>query len=68
VRPYVFLAIGVIWLIGAIFFVYNASFGITWIGKHDPALARRLIVVALYVLFLGWIVPTLFGAWLLWKK
>ena len=67
-KPYVFLAIGAIWLFAVIFFAYNASFGITWMGKHDPALSRRLIAVAFYVLFLGWLVPTLFGAWFLWKK
>jgi hypothetical protein len=71
VRPYVFLAIGAIWLIAAMFAgisIHRGGFSIFWQGDHDPALALRLFLVVVYVLFLGWIAPVLFGSWLLWKK
>ncbi len=73
-RPYVFLAIGAIWLIVAIV-LYKTSFVIglfPGLGIHVPAVAIPLIRVLFRVmpplLFLGWVVPVLFGSWLLWKS
>jgi hypothetical protein len=67
VKAYLFLAVGAMWLIAAIF-LYRTSFGLVWLGEHDPALALRLASMVLPVLFLGWIAPVIFGAWLLWKR
>jgi hypothetical protein len=67
VKAYLLLGTGAIWLIAAIF-LYRVSFGFVWLGEHDPALALRLASMVLPVLFLGWIAPVLFGAWLPWKK
>ncbi|MGO9862892.1 MAG: hypothetical protein ACLPLR_04705 [Terriglobales bacterium] len=73
-RPYVFLAIGAIWLIAAILlyetdFVFGSFAGL---GIHVPAAAIPLIRVLFRVmpplLFLGWVAPVLLGSWLLWKK
>jgi hypothetical protein len=66
-KPYVFLAIGMIWLIGAIYF-YRGGFNIVWLGKHDPALVFALFRCMVPLLLLGWIAPLLFGSWLLWKS
>ena len=73
-KPYVFLALGVVWLIVAIV-LYKTSFafaGFKWQGGHAPAIAvslfRVLVRVMPHVIFLGWVAPILFGSWLLWKK
>ena len=69
-KPYVFLAIGTMWLIIAIVlyrtdFVF-AVFG--WRGNRDPTLTLSLFRVLLPVLFFGWVAPVLFGSWLLRRK
>jgi hypothetical protein len=76
VKPYVFLALGVVWLIVALV-LYKTSFGFglfgfKWQGGHPPAIAVSLFHILLrvmpHVIFLGWIAPVLFGLWLLWRK
>jgi hypothetical protein len=66
-RAYVFLAIGAMWLLAAVY-LHSRTIVITWERAHDPARAVRLFDVVLYVVFLGWIAPVSLGAWLLWKK
>jgi len=67
VTAYVLLACGAIWLITAMF-LYGKSFGIVWRGDHVPDVALWVFRWVLPVLFLGWIAPVSFGAWLLWRK
>ncbi len=69
-KPYVFLAIGTMWLIIAIV-LYRTDFGFTvfaWRGNRDPTLTLSLFRVLLPVLFFGWIALVLFGSWLLRRK
>jgi hypothetical protein len=67
ISAYVCLTWGAVWLITAIF-LYGRSFGIYWEGSHPPALLLWLFPRMLPVLFFGWLVPVLLGAWLLWKR
>jgi hypothetical protein len=74
VGPYVFLAIGAMWLVASIV-LYKTDFvlaGFKWPGGFAPAIAHSLIRALFRVmpplLFLGWVAPVLVGSWLLWKK
>ena len=66
-KAYVFLAIGAIRLLAAIY-LHSRVIVITWGGAHDPARVLRLFDVVFYVVFFGWIAPVSLAAWLLWKK
>ena len=69
-KPYVFLAIGTMWLIIAIV-LYRTDFVFAvfaWRGNRDPTLTLSLFRVLLPVLFFGWIALVLFGSWLLRRK
>jgi hypothetical protein len=46
-KAYVFLAIGAMWLLAAIY-LHNRIFVITWEGAHDPARALRIFDVVFY--------------------
>ena len=70
VSPYVFLAIGALWLLAAIV-LYKMDFALTvlWLSALDHrALTVSLLSALPSVLFLGWIAPVLLGSWLLWRK
>jgi hypothetical protein len=63
VKAYVFLAIGMIWLIVAIL----TGFGVYWHGAMTT-LTAGLIRVLLPMILFGWIAPVGFGLWLLFRK
>jgi hypothetical protein len=67
-KPYIFLALGAIWLVAVIVAVVWGSFSIAIMDGHDPARVLALLRVLIPLFLLGWIAPILFGSWLLWKS
>ena len=66
-KPYVFLAIGALWLIVAIL-ARRGGFSIWVAGGMNPVLLGRLFTFLFPAILWGWVVPIAFGVWLLRRK